>query len=440
MSVCEWRRETKDGYRYSCDRKSRYGNLCIFHGEKEDYQVDEFWYELHEYVCTLIEQEKSGNEEIWSFAGFNFPGYLSAKLLADENAHYLPEVWPSYIGLEQFKASLSFVFARFRGDVNFDLACFERRVDFSNAIFEGGLSLGRATINSVLVFDNTTHFGDITAPDIEFGQKGLIYFAENSFRDSSCMNFLNCNLSRLAFSRTDLSRAQLGGGYYEKSLGRAVIGNEYPIRHRHGHWFLRSNVRWDYLWEDCEALISHAEKNGERQRAYILMPSLFEYQRLSPPLYNSISKFLWGSKSTSEFEMQGLFRPRWAFIPRLILHFLKRFFSLTALYKWTSNYGSSVFLPTAWLVLSVILFGAYYSTMLFDHDHPFLDEAGLVASLNVVALNPKWINELLRNPPNGTALTEGAQLALMLVATLQFVLSAILVTLVVFSIRRRFKH
>lgn len=115
---------------------------------------------------------------------------------------------------------------------------------------------------------------------------------------------------------------------------------------------------------------------------------------------------------------------------------LKRFFSLGAFFRYTSFYGGSISLPFAWLLGITFLFAGLYQSIVYDGwltlTNWIWPNKGLIAALRIAGLNRTWLVDELKGSTYELLVTT--------LALAQVVITAILITLLIFAVRRRFKH
>lgn len=432
-------------------------------------------------IFALKEKWNSENNNPWNFSGFVF----------------IDDISPQYFLTKRFERSTSFHAATFHGNVNFRSAQFIDDVDFSSAVFKANANFSSAKFNKHANFFISKFYGDAVFSLAEFGgfaEFQATCFCENTFfisakffkdanfylsqfdKDASldgaeiyskvgfdsvvflergflsCKNvriqevgllaIIDCNLSRISFGMTNLKQIQFSGHFFERRGGRIICGEEMRMRWERKHWGPQPDARWDITKQAYEKYLTYFEQQSDLQRIYELSSSIFEMNRLAPPLETSLGRILWGAKSQADYSMYNdiWYSPLWRVPLRLMLHVFKRYFSLTAFYRTISNYSGSILLPIFWLIVIILGFGTFYQSAIYRTDLMVFNEDGLTIALNVLGLNPRIIGEALKNAPAWIIYTSSDRMIITLMATIQLALSAVVVTLLVFAVRRRFRH
>ena len=83
-----------------------------------------------------------------------------------------------------------------------------------------------------------------------------------------------------------------------------------------------------------------------------------------------------------------------------------------------------------------MVFGFAYNYHLYYHGWNSVNLDGFIAAIRIIALDRRWLYDEF-----AIKLSDGAErLIISSIATLQIALTALLLTMLVFSVRRRFKH
>lgn len=336
---------------------------------------------------------------------------------------------------------------------DFENAIFYNSAIFCNAMFCGGVNFYNTSFAVLGNLDKCVIAGDVrwTWPGagkkrdekgnviergllrfrcLRFENNGILDFTNNSLADDCKLKFEQCDTSRVMFEGTDCTRIEFYANRWPRVMGRYVAGDEYIARERNKHWFIRRSVRWDLIQITYHELAKRFREDYVHDKANDFDRGVFEMRRLSPPQGNFLTRFLWGKQESEDERVTW-----WHWIFRPFLHFLKRRVSLAALYRYVSLYSGSVLLPFFWLAAVTAGFGLLYANFLYNG--VFCRESliqGMIAALRVATLNRGWLCEELKGYPHELNLTVS------LIAVGQIILTALLITMLVFAVRRRFKH
>lgn len=353
--------------------------------------------------------------------------------------------------------------ATFSGDAYFKNATFSEAADFSGATFRamvdmtyvsfaimGNLSGIRIGGEAKLTWPGVGYKrnekgekverGRMLLKEIQFekldnGQHALLDMSHNHLQDDCKLIFENTNMDNVLLEGTDCRLIQFKGNIgwprwrpwprwraaigWKRSLnwlehGCQVVGDEYILR------------------EFPEQYpISDSNKNPLQWRLIHLT-----YQQLTDRFRKDLNHPL-----ANDFE-RGIFEARYMAAKQEWKKDWRSIILLKA-YKLASNFGGSLFRPIAWLFGIMIACSLCYAGYLFDGRPvwPWQTDWNLffeswTASMRVMSLDRGWLTrQMLDNHIIG-----GTGTFLSFVALLQTVLTATLVTLFIFAVRRRFKH
>ena len=470
---CQGKHYDRIGREIKCPHEATHDNSihCIFHAQKKS---------ANEYKSALqLLAQKWIDEEIdeWNLSGFVFPAMIRAEDITsirdDKNNPVFPvevsfssATFSGYasFGRATFSRDADFSYAMFSGAAFFRRVTFSRSAFLSSATFSGDADFSYATFSGAALFRSAklnrsadfrsvsfARLGDFSKCDIKgsltfnalkFKKRGYIDLYRAAFSAEGEITMRSCCLSRLIMHDLDLKRLRFEGCHFERRLGRAIICEELRARWRKDHWFPRADARWDIILQHYEALIAEFARREDKRKVYALTHSVFEMRRLTPPLDTALGRALLAASDFAEYEDKGFWNPLWAVMPRTLLHLFKRYLSLPALYRTASLYGGSVLLPVFWILATMGIFSGFYHALLYDYNRSFnlLSEEGWIVSLHVILQNRRWLSDLLANPPAGIQYTSGDTLTVLVLSALQTIIIAVFIMLIIFAVRRRFKH
>jgi uncharacterized protein YjbI with pentapeptide repeats len=374
----------------------------------------------------------------------------------------------------QFNKAADFGKAIFESDVGFESAIFKARPYFGGSIFIGEADFTGATFSKSTCFLDVTFMSKSDFSEIEIhGELDLTnvsFAAIGDFSGSHIQGY-----SRLLWP---------GKGYkYSKNgniipRGKLLLENlqfESDSKGEESILDLRNN----YLQEDCELIIADTRMNrilmtGTDIRRVELRNTSPYVPRGHKPFRRMIGDeiFLrkdrsifgdsvpsWDSIAVAYQQLTDKFRKnlnhpiandfeRGIFECRLMAAWQRdekgkrdwKNVLLLWLYKGASNFGGSIWRP-AWLTGAfLLLFSVLYGIFIFDgcfgwpHDWKVVGNS-MLASLRVAVLDRHWFTIQVE-----TIQDVGWKVLVSFAALLQTAVTAALVTLFIFAIRRRFKH
>jgi uncharacterized protein YjbI with pentapeptide repeats len=293
-----------------------------------------------------------------------------------------------------FKKKADFSGSIFKGGAGFYEVTFEGDVDFSNATFEGEADFRAAFEGAFCSFENATfmRYADFFCAEFD----GLIHFIDTKFEEEAdfvSTTFQKSVLFSGAVFKSEAnfteSRFVKGGGFYgsifeaEASFSGSIFESRTYFRRVR---FLKpesvvfgrtdlSNVSflytervsavnfWEVSWSTEEnrcKLVDEYEIGELTQTTYASIADVYRRLRLN---YEAKLRYAEaGGFFKSEMEMK-----RMAIAPDLpkhsrlkrVLNWLRRNFSVIALYKLLSVYGESWKLVGIWIVVSIPLFALF---------------------------------------------------------------------------------
>ncbi|MFH1011463.1 MAG: pentapeptide repeat-containing protein [bacterium] len=454
---------------------------CIFHAKKETVEtVKEFRIALG----RLLRQYRREKPKIWDFRGFVFPdsekvvgrpirfgrwrytqGVSFEKATFQSFAVFGGATFQSdaHFDAASFQDNTWFAEARFKGAVWFEGATFHGAAWFQRAIFSsvawfvGATFQRHATFSGAIfhaaawfdgcvfsvnvpffdaVFAGNVRFiwpgssrrppnepfapplspGTIHFKDIKYERGGTIDFSNNDLREGCRVIFEKCNLSRTRFLLTDCTKIEFIDCKWAVVRGRNIVGDEYLAR---------------FDTELTEEQKAEKDKNPDWRLIAITYNQLARNyrERLDYPHVHA-------------FDQGNMVVRRMAFVPtkgwrkkwwdsgkllgwRRIIACFRYYFTFLSFYCYFSNYGTSYWRAVAWLFGSIVGFGLLYyksiDTLCFGQ--------AMRLSLAVATLNRAGMAEAFKH-----------SIWLDAIASFQIVLTATLVALFLFAIRRRFKR
>ena len=442
---------------------------CIFHCEKKDPQ------EFRNALARQIRQWRKERATEWDFGGWVF--------VDTEPEH--KSLWYRYNLFRHatFPVPASFESATFSGYASFESATFSRIAYFHSATFSGDAFFESATFKGYVFFGSATFKGDAN-----FGNST---FARNAnFRSATFCSTLDMSYACFAILG-DFTEVIIGGkvrftwpgvGHarqekeQERKRGRVLLkdlkfekkGNEGPLL----------NLRGNILQEDCKLLIHDTkmervllegtdcrliefynvswEEAKERGHAKRRIVGDEYYLRYNLGAFGD-DKPSWNEIAVTYQQLADRFRKdldhptandfeRGIFEARLEAAKAKKDWRncfLLGAYKFASDFSGSILRPVLWTLLLTAIAAVIYGGILYDGFcnvslWPGFDIIfqSIVAALRVVSLDRHWFSTAV----DEANLSDLARFLLSATAVLQTLLTATLITLFIFSVRRRFKH
>lgn len=376
--------------------------------------------------------------------------------------------------------------AKFFNTAYFNETTFKGFVDFSNSEFREYLILVSTTFNKESNFNIVTLHDNVYSDNASFAVlgdfnrcliKGSIHwswpgegtredklkrgklrfyklqvekgceldFSRNILQDDTELLFEECDMFRIRLQGTDCTKITFYANEWPRKRGRILVGDDYLEWQKWKRWCIRSSVRWDLIAKTYQQLSRHFREDYDHEKANDFDRGVFEMRRLCPPIRNRFTRWLWGDiKSDRKWYCW-----RWPF--RVVLHILKRYLSLTAFYRYISLYSGSILVPALLLMAVTLGFGLLYDHFLYGYTllaFEWLRDViqgnslsayslkGIIAALRIVSLNRKWLTDEI----DLLKLSDSEELTVTLIGIAQIIISAIIVTMLLFAVRRRFKH
>jgi uncharacterized protein YjbI with pentapeptide repeats len=317
-----------------------------------------------------------------------------------------------------FHEEAAFRGAILKSDVDLSYTFFERVGDFSHARVAGHVKLvwpgagqtydekGNAYPPGTVVLD------DIQFPKLDDGSHGRLDLRNNALRDGANLLLCNTNMSRVLVEGTDCRLIKFKNAewpeYKEKRhAARRIVADEYFLRECPS--VLGEGVpSWDSIAVTYQQLVARYRKD------------------LDHPVANDFERGIFEARLESA-KVKGL----WQY--RLLL----------GTYKLLSDFSGSILRPIWWTLLLTAICGFFYGHLLYAGHWawPWHTELPLVCKSAATALRIVTLDRGLIIREIGDSDGNEARLFwVSLVAAIQIIITAILITLLVFSVRRRFKH
>ena len=216
----------------------------------------------------------------------------------------------------------------------------------------------------------------------------------------STIRIHDCNMSRILLARTDCREIEFQGVEWPMLKRRRVIGDE-------------------YIWRTMPETASKLdEKRGTTKFGWNDIQQTYQQlakrhrEDLNHPVANDFERGIFIARRENAREKR-----KWGD------------FALMTLYQWISNYGGSIARPFLGLLLTFPAFAVfYYFTSVSSEVDPFWTNA-LSVALRVATFRAGVLQSLTEN-----------HVGVYLLVAFQIALTATLVTLFIFAVRRRFRH
>jgi len=356
--------------------------VCLMHSSDPEKSIEEF---VAEFQRILDDAENGINTA--NFGGFVFPlsrflvwdfktpcTFHKAKFLQDADffsATFAQAVDFSLAEFTQkadfssatFTKQSSFASAVFQQDADFAVANFMQETNFSAAQFKQKVGFSTATFSQNADFSRAEFSQDADFTDAEFSQgarffaatiSGGMQFRETKFfaegPQGASLALANAKLTcpeKVAFYKTDLS----GAIFFNTDVSHVDFTLvQWHRRGKSGRFGLFDElVKLD---SDTLDLMSLPESRDERDYGLIAAT----YQQLKRNYDAKGDYWTAGHFHYGEMEMLRL-HSRFEWKP---LRWMAQHMSLTALYKYGSEYGESVTRPLLWLVAMAVLFALLF--------------------------------------------------------------------------------
>jgi hypothetical protein len=308
----------------------------------------------------LADFESATFEGVVSFSGAKFQGEARFELATFQD-------WAGFFGAT-FEREAGFGCATFVGTAGFGGATFQGEADFGGATFQGAGRFGEAMFQGEADFGRATFQGEARfvgqGDNRVFSDSHDTDFTEGRFEQPKKVQLRHVYLGRALFVGADVrevdftdvewARRPFWGRRWERlvirddRLGRAV------------KWVCTRWPRWlkprgrPAVWDELAPEEKHQGKD------HALIGKL--YRQLKHNYEEQRDPITAGDFHFGEMHMRRMSKP-----PTIwFLRFLKRNFSLLALYRWVSGYGEDYILPLVWIGVVLVLWAGLFAWLKLD--------------------------------------------------------------------------
>ncbi|HEY3293811.1 MAG TPA: pentapeptide repeat-containing protein [bacterium] len=353
----------------------------------------------------------------------------------------------------------SFHSAKFKGEVRFDNALFREDVSFSRVSFEDhahfaetklarGLNLGYASFAVLGDFSRCkiisrvrltwpgegakrepaehqtaeVRRGILQFKSPNFGVRGLLDIRDNMLQPDCSLHLVDCDMAKVLLQGTDCRMVRFKYCRWPKVTHRQVVGDEYRAR-KHFRSLRTVLVR---ILPFARALMNHPRLTF----ALMFRPKEVNWPRIIT-IYQELvdnCREIHDYRRVNDFD-RGIFEAR-----RMIAKSRGRRgisdYLLLSTYRSVSAYSGSLLKPVIWLVASTLAYAYFY----WGNSYAIDAETGLLSDFIKKSVQIASLNRI------GFEFARANSLAVNVLIALQVVTTTGLVALLLFSIRRRFKH
>jgi uncharacterized protein YjbI with pentapeptide repeats len=347
-----------------------------------------------------------------------------------------------------FKGWASFGGSNIQGGAEFSSSTFQEVADFSYAIFSSWAIFESAIFFQTARFDHTLFAGEIPfawpstplyglqEPSVSPLPHGTVHFKEimysiigvldlsnNDLREGCRVIFEECDLSRVKFVGTDCRKIDFINCTWADCWARTGIGDEYLARFDGKNWWQRVFPQafrilipggdWRRIAITYNELASNYSARLDYVQAYEFDAGVLEMRRLDCIPVRGWRKWVWNKGKVLQW----------------LLAMQHRYVSFMSLYRCFTGYGRRYLRPLVLLVASLPLYAWLYYLIL-----PITDLCCYWPEAITLALQAASLNRY------GLTIISEAGLLANVVAVLQVISTATLITLFLFAVRRRFKR
>ncbi len=431
---------------------------CIFHAKEKDPQ------EFRDALADQIRVWRKEKATVWNFRGWVFVDVQRKdKYPLKKSNLFRRAVFP--VGADfysaKFSGKASFCSAAFSGTAYFYLTTFSGDADFSSVTFSGIAYFHSATFSGTAYFEsatfcsmlnmaytsfsilgdftNTTIGGDVwlmwpgvgqerkrgrlLLQGLKFEKKGeeepLLNLRGNALQEDCKLLIRDTKMKKILLEGTDCRLIEfhnVSWGKYKEKLHakRQIVGDEHYLRNEPSV-FGKNIPSWNKIEETYQQLADRFRKDLKHPAANDFERGIFEARLMAAKQKNEEGKRDWHNRF------------------------------LLGAYKFASDFSGSIFRPVFWTLLLTVIAAVVYGWLLYDgfSNVTWWPDFGkvlksAVAALRVASLDRGWFSSAVDGslPP----VSDFVRFILSLTAIIQTLLTAILITLFIFSVRRRFKH
>lgn len=453
---------------------------CIFHANEKDPG------EFRSALAKLIKRWRKNRADHWNFSGFTFVDYaysernrhpnlfkfgrFPAKVSFEgaffkgnpsfQNAEFQGVVsfksaefllWANFAkaefhgdayfqGAEFQHGDAYFQGVEFHGDAFFEEAEFQENVYFEEAEFQGWAYFRRARFEKDVYLELVSFalFGDFedcwiagkslwiwpgegvkldkeSKAEIKRGKlrfynlsvtdDGELDFRNNVLQKDCELVFEDCDMSRVRLEGTDCTQIKFYANKWAKPHNRVLVGDENLAREERDIGTSKSPVPWNLIQITYQQLAKRFREDFNHQLANDFDRGVFECRREAA-------------------KAEG-----WRGLPALIW--------ITA-YKWISDYSGNLWRNFLWWAGLVVVFAMLYSWFTGGYFDWPIDSAALDHMWRMTAYSLKSAIAVVGTDAALFGIEATKEVALL--SAIQKLLSGILITLFIFTVRRRFKH
>ncbi|MBU1936724.1 pentapeptide repeat-containing protein [bacterium] len=338
----------------------------------------------------------------------------------------------------QFCKISAFNRARFLDDSSFEYVSFKQWVGFKKGLFVGELNLAYVSFAELGDFRDVIIGGEVRlvwpgegskrntkGEEIERGrlflknlrfekqgdnEEPLLDLRGNALQEDCRLLIHDTNMNRVLLEGTDCRQIEFHNVDWLRIRGRRVMADEYYIR-KNPLVFGEDIPTWNEIEETYQQLADRCRKDLKHPAANDFERGIFEARLMAAK-----EKKDWRSRFNC---------------------------FLYGIYKLASNFSGSISRPFLWIVLLTVIAAVVYGWLLYDGfsnvtwwpDFSKIWQS-LVAAFRVVSLDRGWFSTEVDKLQTSNFI----RFVLSFTAIIQTLLTAILITLFIFSVRRRFKH
>jgi uncharacterized protein YjbI with pentapeptide repeats len=356
--------------------------------------------------------------------------FQSAQFTGDATFESAQFTGDAFFESAQFARVADFGSAEFHKDLGFEYVSFGILGDFSECKIRGHVRLlwpgeGKSRIRPTkgeedrsLTASAEIQRGKLLLKHLQIEPPGILDLRRNSLAPDCELAIEDCDMERILLEGTDCTKIRFYNCEWTVALDRAMVGDE---------WLARPYLKRNLLKRVGLVLrICHRRRLGllrQLARAHVDWSLVvLTYQQLARRFREDFNHSVANDFDRGVFEMKRLMNRR----------FLARWFGLAAWYRYLSNYGASLIRPLAILAASVIVFAWLYR----GTTYPDIHENGAWTSRDYLGLSLQvtYLNRA------GLEFARGNSIGVNIFMALQVVLTATLVALFIFAVRRRFRH
>ena len=298
---------------------------------------------------------------------------------------------------------------------------FARFGNFSGCSIEGRVKIVWPGKGKKRVNDKLVPRGTVLLDNLQFQPNSRLDLRENDLSEDVNLMVRHCDMVNILLLGTNCTRVQFYAskwGSERDILFRGLVGSKRDVVGDEAFYRRYRKVRRS-TWQKPR----HKEKNrkppwGLIRQSYLQLAKQFR-EHLDHPRANEFDRGAFEMRRL-EAKNEGGLRGWSTYI-------------WLSCYKYVSHYSGNLLLPVIWFALATVTAGIVYNCWIYGKT--WFNSDGLTAAIRVLAMHRLWLDDVIKD-----ATEKWAPQVIILTATFQIVITAVLVTLFVLSIRRRFKH